>query len=167
MFKVNDYVVYGTTGVCQIADIKKDEFSNNNETEYYVLNPVFDGNNMTIMIPVNHPNRAMRAVCTKKEALSLIAQMHEIETAWIGDERQRNADFKASLRSGKNEEWAKIVATIYLEKEARSGFGRKIAKSDEDIFRSAEKCLHQEFAVALNISPDEVPSFIRSHSPAQ
>ena len=26
MFKVNDYIMYGTTGVCKIIDIKKQKF---------------------------------------------------------------------------------------------------------------------------------------------
>ena len=33
MFKVNDYVVYGLTGVCQIIDIKKEKVGGSNQ--YY------------------------------------------------------------------------------------------------------------------------------------
>lgn len=165
MFRVNDYVVYGSTGVCRIADIKKDASSYDAETEYYVLTPVFE-NNMTIMIPVNRPNLAMRAVNTSEEVMSLIAAMPEIEAAWIQDEKERSAYFKDALRSGKQKEWVKIIKTINLEKEARAAAGRKMAKNDDAIFKTAEKCLNQEFAFALNIQPDEVPAYILEHLPA-
>ena len=50
MFEVNDYIVYGLTGVCRITDIAKDEISNN-DTEYYELLPV-SKDNLTIKVPV-------------------------------------------------------------------------------------------------------------------
>ncbi|MGE5381598.1 MAG: CarD family transcriptional regulator [Methylocystaceae bacterium] len=162
MFKVSDYVVHGSNGVCQIVNIKKDEYSTDVETEYYFLKPVF-GDNMTIMVPVNNPKTAMRAISTKDDILSLIASMSAIETTWIQDEKQRNEDFKAALRSGNNEELIKIIKTLYLEKEARSAAGRKLTKTDEEIFNSAEKHINQEFAIVLDISPDEVIPYILEH----
>ena len=37
MFKVNDYIMYGMTGVCQVVDITKESFIDNLQKEYYVL----------------------------------------------------------------------------------------------------------------------------------
>lgn len=159
MFKLNDYVVYGLTGVCQIVDICKDEYSCSNDIEYYVLTPVFS-DNMTIKIPVNNPNIMMRAIVTKNDALSLIDAMPEIETIYIEDERQRSNNFKAALKTGKTEEWIRIIKTLHLEKEAKSGIGKNLTKTDEDILNNAEKHLNQEFAIALNISPDQVVDYI-------
>lgn len=165
MFKVNDYVVYGLTGVCQITDIRKDEYTTDNEDQYYILNPVYN-NNMTIKVPVNNQNILMRSIMTKDDVLALIEAMPEIETIWIDDDRQRNASFKAALRSGKNEEWVKLVKTLYQEKEARALNGKKLNKMDEEIFNTAENILYQEISIALNISPDEVESYIKDHIPS-
>jgi len=162
MFKVNDYVVYGLTGVCQIADIRKDKRGNSDETEYYVLQPVYS-NNMTIMVPINNPNIMMRAISTKDDVLSLIAAMSEIEPVWADDDKQRTNDYKVALKTGKPEEWAKIIKTLSLEKEARSAIGKKLTKAEEDIFNAAEKYLNEEIAVVMNISPDEVASYIFKH----
>jgi CarD family transcriptional regulator len=164
MFKVNDYVMYGLTGACQITDIRKDEYNSDDETQYYVLNPVFN-NTMTIKVPVDNPNIVMRSVITKDDALSLIAKIPEIDAAWIDDDRQRNATFKAALRSGKIEEWAKIIRTIHLQKEAKSVAGKKLAKIDEDMMNTAEKHLNEEFSIALDISPEEVIPYIIEHIP--
>lgn len=162
MFNVNDYVVYGLTGVCQITDIRKDEFTGNNETEYYVLTPA-DDSNITIMVPIDNKNIVMRSISTKDDVLSLIAAMPEMEAAWIEDDRQRNADFKAALKSGKSQEWARIVKTLHLEKEKRVAIGKKLTKTDEEILNTAERKLNQEIALALDISTDEVASYILEH----
>jgi CarD family transcriptional regulator len=162
MFKVNDYVVYGLTGVCRITDIGEDDYIGSDETQYYILSPVYN-NNMTIKIPVNRPNTLMRAILTKDEILSLIATMPEKETIWINDSRERSQHFKAALKTRKSEEWVKLIRTLYLEKEARSAVGKTLMKIDEDIMNTAEKQLNEEFAIALNISPDEVVPYILEH----
>lgn len=165
MFKVNDYVVYGLTGVCQITDIQKDKLTGDQESDFYVLKPVFS-ENMTIKIPVNNRKVPMRKTISKEEALELIAVMPQQETEWVEDNRVRNESFKAALRTGKSEDWARLIRTIYLERTEKAAAGKKLAKTDEDIFRTAEKQLNEEFAIALGISPDEVASFIIKHIPS-
>ena len=164
MFKVNDYVVYGTTGVCQITAIGKDEYAGNNDTEYYVLHPVYN-DNMTIKIPVNNPKTSMRSILTKEEVLSLIAAMPGEETIWIEDSRERSDFFKTILKKGTSQEWIKLIKSLYLEKESRLATGKSLTSTDEEIMRAAEKQLNEEFAIALNISPDEVLPFILRYIP--
>ncbi len=164
MFNVNDYVVYGLTGVCQIADIRKDNYDNSNETEYYILRPVYNSTMTTIMVPVNNSNIMMRAISSKDDVLSLIAKMPDIETtSWIDNDTQRTNQYKAAVRTGKTEEWVKIIKTLYQEKKARSVVGRKLTTADEGLLNTAEKHLNEEFAIVLNISPDEVHSYILEH----
>lgn len=164
MFKVNDYVVYGSMGVYKIVDIREEKDISDNITEYYVLQPAFD-NNMTIKIPVNNPNVMMRGVITKDDVLSMIASIPETETVWIDDNKERSESFKAALKSGESEEWLKLIRTLYIEKRERSDIGKKLNKTDSDIMKVAEKNLNEEFAIALNILPEEVLSFIRDHIP--
>jgi len=163
MYKINDYVVYGLTGVCQITDIQKDSIDDE-EKEYYVLTPVFS-ENMTIKTPVDNVNTKMRKVITKKEALSLIAAMPDQETAWITDNRERSEAFKTALKTGKSEELVKLVKTIYLEKEEMATIGKKLSKSDEEVLKAAEKQLNEEIAIALEIPLDKVTEYIINHVP--
>lgn len=158
MFKVNDYVVYGSTGVCQITDIRKEKHIDDAETEYYILNPVFS-DNMTVKIPVTN-DASMRPILTRDAALALINKLPDKETIWINDSRKRIEHFKAVLKTRKSEEWAKLVKSIYREKQSRSAMGKSITKTDENILNMAEKNLYQELAVALKISPDEVVPYI-------
>lgn len=164
MFKVNDYVVYKSMGVYKIVDISVERDIYNNETEFYVLQQAFK-DNLTIKTPVNNQKVFMRGVITKDDVLSLIASIPETETVWIDNNRERSESFIEALKSGESEEWLKLIGTIYLERQERSDQGKKLWKTDEEIMKLAEKNLHEEFAIALNISPEEVPDFIREHIP--
>jgi CarD family transcriptional regulator len=162
MFKVNDYVMYKAVGACKIIDIIKDKDINNNEVEYYVLQPAFK-NNLTAKVPVNNPNVNMRRVITKDDVLDLIKSIPETETVWIDNNKERSDSFKTALKSGESEEWVKLIKTIYQERQEKSDLGKKLWKTDEDIMKAAEKNLYEEFAIALNISPEEVPEYIHKH----
>lgn len=164
MFKVNDYVVYGLKGVFRIEDIRKDEYSKENETEYYVLHPAYS-DNMTIMVPVNNPNTSMRHISTKEDVQSLIASIPEIDTVRIINYTERINYYKAALKTGKPEEWLKVAKTLYLERNSRSTDNKKLPKIDEDLLNTAEKRLHEEFAIALDIPQDKVSSYILKHIP--
>ena len=162
MFKVKDYVVYGAIGVCQVADIVKEQGAHSDEIEYYVLQSICE-NHLTIKTPVDNSNVLVRELISKDEIAALITTMPEQKTVWVKNGRERNMNFKAALKSGKCEEWVKLVRTIYMEKQEKSGASKKLAKSDEDIMQAAEKKLYGEFAIALNISPDEVLPYILEH----
>lgn len=162
MFQLNDYVIYNALGVYKIVDIRKEDDIDGNETEYYVLQPAY-GNNLTIKTPVNNPKISIRKVLSKEEVLSLIESMPDKETIWINDDRQRSVCFKAALKTGETEELVKLVKTLYQEKQEKSDIGKKLMKIDEDIMKAAEKNLYEEFAIALDISPDEVVSYIQEH----
>jgi CarD family transcriptional regulator len=115
---------------------------------------------MTIKIPVSNTKVSMRKTITKNDVLSLISTISETETAWINDDKQRSANFKAALKTGKSEDFIKIIKTLHMEKKEKSAASKKLRKMDEDIMKFAEKQLYEEFSIALNISPDEVLPFI-------
>jgi CarD family transcriptional regulator len=160
MFKVNDYVIYGSTGVCQIVDIKKDEGSVD-DAEYYILHPVYI-NTMSIKTPVDNPRIMMRPLLTKDEVLSLIAIVPEQAPFWVQNPKERSNIFKAALKSNENEELIKIIRMISQEKQTTT---KKISNTDENFMSTAEKRLYEEFSISLNIPTDEVVPFIFDHIP--
>lgn len=162
MFNVNDYIIYGTTGVCKITDIKKENFIGNVETEYYILHPVYS-NKTTIMTPVNNQKILMRILSTKQEVTKLIEEIPSMKSAWIIDDRLRMQKFKEALHTGKCEEWIKLIKEIHIKRKERTESGKKLRQSDEDIVKSAEKLLFEEFSVSLQIPIEEVKPYIMSH----
>ena len=160
MFKVNDCVVYGSTGVCRITELIRDKDIEGGETFFYVLHPVFR-DNMTIKAPVANAGALMRSVITEEEVLALIDTMPEKEPLLFGDKRQRCTAFKFALKTGAHDEWIQIIKTLYLEKHKSGNLEKKLTKSDEDIMTAAEQRLYEEFAIALGIAPEEILPFIR------
>ena len=159
MFKVNDCVVYGSTGVCRITEQIRGKDIEGRDTFFYVLHPVFR-DNMTIKAPVANAGALMRSVITKEEVLILIDAMPEKEPLRFADKRQRYTAFKFALKTGAHDEWIQIIKTLYLEKCKSGNPEKKLTKSDEEIMTTAEQRLYEEFAIALDMVPEEVLPFI-------
>ncbi|WP_291648420.1 CarD family transcriptional regulator [Clostridium sp.] len=161
MFKINDYVVYGSNGVCKVTDIEQVTLRNE-ELEYYILSPVYN-EKMTIKTPVNNQRILMRDLMTKAEIVNLLKEISKNETVDIEDSRRRVEEYKAIIKRGNAEELIKVINSIKLEKDEKNSIGKKLNKTDEDIMISASKQLYQEMAIVLEIDVDEVQDYIANN----
>lgn len=105
----------------------------------------------------------MRTLLSKEDVNSIINSIPETETLWIDNDRQRNDEFKTMLRSGNCDDLIVLIRSIYLDKKKRKLDGKKACKGDDEIMQTAEKLINEEFAVILDIRPEEVKSYIKSH----
>ena len=62
---------------------------------------------------------------------------------------------------GDRGEMLSLVRSIYIRKKELSAVGKHLPGSDDGLLKKAEKLINEEFAVALGISSDEVPDFIK------
>ncbi len=154
MFKVDDYIMYGRTGVCKVVDITNEKFINGEERKYYVLSPIHNNNNTIIKIPLDNTKVPMRKIISKEDVTSLINDMSNMEELWIEDEKKRSNEFKTMLKSGKCEDLIKLISN--------KRHSKKLNKADKEIIKEAERLVNEEFAIILNISPKEVNSYISS-----
>ena len=154
MFKVDDYIMYGRTGVCKVIDITNEKFINGEERKYYVLSPIHNNNNTIIKIPLDNTKVPMRKIISKEDVTSLINDMSNMEELWIEDEKKRSNEFKTMLKSGKCEDLIKLISN--------KRHSKKLNKADKEIIKEAERLVNEEFAIILNISPKEVNSYISS-----
>ena len=159
MFKVNDYIMYGRTGVCQVTEIRNGKSMGNTGTDYYVLNPVFEKNSV-IMTPVDNEKILMREVVSKQEILSMIDLISNEDTEWIDDDKIRNEKFKSSIKAGICEDWIRLIKTIHLQMEEKKSIGKKISQMDEGILKEVKKLLYEEFSLVLKIPTEEVENII-------
>ncbi len=161
MFNVDDYVMYGMTGVCKIVDITNEKFINGEKRKYYVLNPIYS-NDTIIKTPLDNDKIPMRKVISKGDMTSLINDIPNMEILWIDDEKKRIVQFETMLKSGQCEELIKLIRNIKFSKKYARSIGKKLPKSDSDIMKEAERLLTEEFAIILNIYPSEANSNILS-----
>ena len=161
MFNVNDYIIYGSNGVCMIEDIcvppKVDEEHKNKK--YYVLRPIYSKGN-TIYTPVDNTKVIIRKIISKEETKELIDSIPSIETISLSDDKARAEECKNALRSCDYNEWAKVIKTINIHKQERISLGKKIGQIEERLLHSAEDFLYGELAVPLEIPKDQVEDYI-------
>lgn len=163
MFQVNDVVIYGHHGVCEITEIGKLKMSMaDQEKLYYTLRPVYHRDS-AVYAPVENRRIIMRPVITREEADKLIAHIPQIETVWIVNEKAREVQFKEALQTCDCEELVKIIKTLYMRKQQRLESGKKVTVVDEKYFRQAEDKLYQELAYVLGMEKNKVSAYISEH----
>lgn len=160
MFEKGGYIVYGTTGVCQVEEITGLKMKGaSDEKLYYVLRPCFQKGN-TIFTPVNNEKISMRSVMSRQEAEMLVEQIPEIEEIAESDDKERERHYKEAIKSGNPGEWVRILKTSYLRSRKREAEGKRATTVDERYFHTAEDHLYAELAVALGIEKDDVRQYI-------
>ena len=159
MFKVGDYVVYGSTGVCRVEDITMLDMAGT-EKEYYVLVPVYNKNGKAFL-PVDNTKVVLRPVLTKDEALKLIDTIPQIEEISPVNDRGREEKYKELARTCDCRSGVTIIKTIYVRKQERLAQGKKVTSTDERYFKLAEDSLYSELGFAMDMDREEVSGFIR------
>ena len=135
MFQVNDVVIYGHHGVCEITNVGTLKMPMaDQEKLYYTLRPVYHKES-SVYAPVENRKIVMRSVITIEEA----------------------------MQTCDCEELVKIIKTLYLRKQQRLESGKKVTVVDEKYFRQAEDKLYEELAYALGMEKKQVGTYISQH----
>ncbi len=94
-YKVGEYVVYGSNGICRINDIKDMTLSPMiGERNYYVLEQI-NTKASTIYVATDNVTLCakMRYVLTEKEILDILHGVKENSISWIDDRKTRAQSF--------------------------------------------------------------------------
>lgn len=160
MYNIGEFVVYGRTGICEVAEITTMKMAGVPKDKlYYILTPCKDKSGK-IFTPVENDKVVIRPVITKEEAEALLNQIPEIPELWIPNEKQREAKYKESMRTCECVEWIKIIKTLYVRKQSRLAQGKKITTTDERYLKMVESSLHSELSMALGIPENEMEEYI-------
>lgn len=160
MFQVNDTIMYGTHGICEIIDITEKDFMGTKK-EYYVLKPKNDMA-ATLFAPVNNEKieGKMRRILSEQEIYQLIESMPYEEANWIEKENERKEQYKKIISRGNHIDLIKMIKALYLHKQEREADGKHLYLSDERFFKEAERILYDEFQYVLNVKREELMPLI-------
>lgn len=160
MFKKNDVVSYGTTGACIITGITEKKFADFS-MEYYELKPVYHDTS-TIYVPVNNEKLTakMRKILSSDEVHELIRSMPDEEEICISDNFERKNTYRDIINSGNPKDIIRVIKTLKRIKLEKETSGKRLCAADEHLLNDALKILHDEFALVLNIQPEQVDPFI-------
>ena len=161
MYNKGDYIVYTNNGVCIIDDLRFEQFGKLERQEFYVLKLLYE-NGAVVYVPVARENeeRRMRAPLTRQEALAMIEDMPNIDSAWIYDDKTRVGRFHQILENGDPKELISIIKALCIRGGELSEMGRKLRSGDEAVMKKAESNLYGELAFALGMEPDEILPYI-------
>lgn len=163
MFKVGDMIIYGSTGVCRVVEIKeiKDRVKGS-KRQYYVLEPLYQS--CVITTPIDNKKISMRPIITKDEAERLIDMIPTIEAEEFhsGIIRELTEHYQASIESQDCEELLEMTMSIYSKKQTMKEQKKKFGVIDERYMRKGEELLFGELAAALEIPREKVQEYISS-----
>jgi len=155
MFQENDYVMYGSVGVCRVQKVDCPDFAKKEKKQYYFLKPLYSVCD-SIFVPVDNGAK-MRKVLTKKEANELIEKMPEMEADWSKSDEEA---YKQAIRSFDCYELAKLAKCLHYKIMERKKEGKKPLQADEKYINMAEEYLFGELSVALEIPMEKVGTYI-------
>ncbi len=161
MYQIGELVVYGTTGVCAVTDIRQQEFPTTGELRtYYVLRSLYD--NCVISAPVDSDKVFVRRILSKDEADALIDDMPEVEAEEFSSRvsRELTEHYESLLKSHDCRSLVAMTRSIYLKKQRAESQNRKFGAVDGRFLKRAEDLLFGELAAALEIPRDQVPQYI-------
>ena len=166
MFAIGETVVHDSDGICTVAEIGTLDMAHiSKERQYYTLIPFYDKGSK-LFIPVDAA-RSLRIAMDENAVRELLEALPKIKPIEIQDEKRREQEYKAAIRSGDCKRVIQIIKTIYLRQEKRMEDGKKITEVDERYFRMAEDKLYGEIALAMKMEKSEVLDFIKKYMEKQ
>lgn len=163
MFNKNDYIIYGSMSVCKIVDIVEEDNPYIGRKSYYVIQPVYSDKNTIIKIPTDSKKIFMRHLLSKKEVMSIIESIPNLEITKIENDKERSVYYKSVIKNSLCEELTEIIKGISINEQEKLSIGKKLSKTEEDFKKAAEKLIDEEFATVLDIPVQDVQSFILNH----
>ncbi len=162
MLKLNEKVMYGTTGVC-VVDSVEDKRIGKEIKKYYVLKPVSQTSS-TVYIPLDSEKllSKVRCILSVEEIKSILSSLSDEPDIWTDNDNERREKFSEIISSGDRKACLILVRTLHNRQNFLSGTGKRLHIADERALKEAERLIHDEFSVSLSIKPEEVKAFIQS-----
>ncbi len=148
MYKKDDVIVYGKSGVCIVDDICEVEFGI--EGLCYKLRPYDDQQN-AIYVSVDNDKIMMRDVISAEKARDIIDQMGECPAIFPKNDKERAELVKETLNSEDMSKWMQLLKGLYIEREKRLRMRKSLKYKDEKVFNFLENFIMGELSVALDI----------------
>ena len=160
MYQIGEIFVYGSSGVCEIVDIKKADFGGSEKT-YYILAPIYDKKE-TIFVPVDSEKLVskMKELLTPDDIIALIKTMPHKESIWIENVNIRREEYKKIIKNADREELITLLKTLYERRNMLQLAGKKLSVYDERFLKQAQHIIHSEIALVLQLPREEIPSYI-------
>ena len=160
-YHVGEYILYKTTGICQITDIRSEAFKDGEERIYYVLTPINDQLS-SVYIPTDSENiaKSIKRVPTVEEVEKMIEDSLSVSYVYPADIKEKAVLFDKIIHSGNRAEILWMAKNLALRKRETESQKKKFHVADTRYLSLAEKIITEDFAFVLGIDKSEVISYI-------
>lgn len=163
MYSIGELIVYGNTGVCRVEDIVKRSFGVGvPPREYYKLKPLYQSE--TIYSPIDNDKVFIRQVISKEEAEKLVSLIPSLDGEMFHSKstQELSGYYQSYMATHNCADLIELVRSIYAKKLYAAEQKKRLGQVDDYFMRRAQDMLHGELAVALGITPEEVPAYIEA-----
>lgn len=165
MYSISDYVFHNGRGICQIQDIRTENFTGKPQ-EYYVLHPIYDKPDSTLYIATESGDASLQDVYTKEEIDEAIRQSLDVQLEWIEHNSKRKTYFTELLRNGTTPESIALIRFINRRKRELEEAGKRLIATDERILSELHRKVDRSLAFCLGIEEADVHEYVVSVSSA-
>ncbi len=160
MFEINEFVFYGSEGICSVDDIVSSPFSDvKTDAKYYVLHSLHGGSN-TAYVPLDGAEKLMRPVMSRSDIDALVKSIPGIELFGECNLKQLKEKYGAALRSGDPTEWIRVIKTVADRTLNGRDGGKKVSDAERSFSDNAKRVLYKEMATVLAINEDDIETYI-------
>lgn len=156
MFCVDEYVVYGSEGVCRVESIGKLNITGLDPSkEYYTLMPV--NRSGRIYTPTDS-TIIMRRVITKESAHNLLQSIKNISSSLDvpKDAKQAMNYYKSLIRTYECENLIRIIKYVSEKQRAFIPVKKNIPAVDFKFLKAAQDMLYGELSFALDVPVKDI-----------
>ncbi|MBP5292595.1 MAG: CarD family transcriptional regulator [Clostridia bacterium] len=163
MFSAGEYIVYGTSGVCEIIEICKSPFSKEDLRDFYLLHPIKEKQELKIYTPVDNPNVMMRKLMDKAALEVFVQKIPEIQPLVVPVEKNRRDIYRQALSSTEPEKCMSLLKTVHARRAVFAELKRRLPETDLEFEELAKESLFRELSIVLDIPFSDVNTYITKH----
>ncbi len=163
MFQPDEYVFYGSGGICRITDIQTAPLDNMPADRlYYVMQSIHDQNGV-IYVPVDSDCVFLRRLLNREEAKALLDEIPAVGTIEESNAKLLRSKYTEAMRTHEPLEWVRVIKTVYRRTGEKAGRAQRLSETERSFAESAKRYLYSELALALGLKDTDMESYITEH----
>ena len=156
-FKVGDVLMYGSVGLVEIIDCRRERALGDNR-EYYILKEIGSPSDSKIFVPKDSERLVgnMRRLISADKARELLSGKELVAVEWTKDNRARSERFRKIIESGDRVLLLSLISAINKARLERIKEGKKGFILDENTIEKAIRLITAEFSYVLSTPPEKI-----------
>lgn len=162
MFNIGDNILYGTSGIMTVVDIREERLTDEEKT-YYVLSEYGGKSTSLTYVPLDNEKlvSSMHSLLTREEIAEAISAAREMpDIQWNPDSRARAESYRVVMRSADRAAIFVMIRTVHNTGLRRAAIGKKNFLTDENVMRKAEAIIALEISIVLGITVIEAHAML-------